>query len=62
VEAYDALGRRVAVLHDGLLAAGDHELRWTGRDESGAVLPSGVYLVRARQGEHTATRRLTVTR
>jgi hypothetical protein len=62
VEAYDGLGRRVAVLLDGPLGAGDHELRWAGRDEAGAPLPAGVYVVRARQGASTAARRLTVAR
>ena len=39
---YDALGRRVATLHHGPLAAGDHTLRL-----DAARLPSGVYLIRA---------------
>ena len=57
VEAFDVLGRRVATLHDGRLAAGTHTLRF----EAGA-LPSGVYVVRAR-GEHTtASRRVTLAR
>ncbi|HLA62841.1 MAG TPA: kelch repeat-containing protein, partial [Rhodothermales bacterium] len=46
VEVYDALGRRVAVLHDGTLAAGVHTLDWDGRADGGAPVPAGVYLVR----------------
>ena len=42
VEALDGLGRRVALLHEGALAAGTHRLAL---DASG--LPSGLYLVRA---------------
>lgn len=45
VAVYDVLGRRVAVLHDGLLAAGEHTFPLA---TSG--LPAGVYLVRA-EGE-----------
>jgi hypothetical protein len=43
VEVLDALGRRVAVLHDGVLAAGTaHRLVF-----DGSALPVGVYAVRA---------------
>lgn len=42
VDVIDALGRRVAVLHDGPLAAGTHPLTF-----DAAALPSGTYLVRA---------------
>ena len=42
VALFDVLGRRVAVLHDGPLAAGPHTLRL-----ETAALPSGVYFVRA---------------
>jgi|GEM_PF-3465256 len=55
VEAFDALGRRVAVVHDGPLGAGLHGLRLAG-------LPAGVYVVRASAGAAVAVQRLTVVR
>ena len=57
VALYDALGRRVATLQDGPLAAGAHTLTL---DDGG--LPAGVYLVRAIAAEHVITRRVTVLR
>ncbi|HEX8386889.1 MAG TPA: T9SS type A sorting domain-containing protein [Rubricoccaceae bacterium] len=42
VAVYDALGRRVAVLHDGPLAAGERTFRL-----DGSALAPGVYVVRA---------------
>ena len=55
---YDALGREVAVLHDGPLAAGTSVALSV---ETSALAP-GVYIVRA-QGESTSlTQRLTVAR
>jgi hypothetical protein len=62
VEAYDVLGRQVAVLHHGAAAAGGHELAL----EAG-TLAAGVYVVRAVQqaeGERTrsAVQRVTVVR
>ncbi|MDX1420238.1 MAG: endonuclease [Rubricoccaceae bacterium] len=58
VAVYDTLGRRVAVLHDGLLDAGPHPLRL---DTAG--WPSGPYLVRATSpGGPSAARRITRVR
>ena len=61
-EVFDALGRRVAVLSDGPLGAGRHTLTWNGAASDGRPLAAGVYLVRVRQGVHTAARRLTLVR
>ncbi len=57
VALFDALGRRVAVLHDGPLAAGHHTLRL-----ATAALPAGVYVLRLRTQTSTLTRRLVVVR
>jgi hypothetical protein len=53
-EVYDGLGRRVALLHDGLLQAGPHALTWA----AGAA-PPGVYVVRVATAERTLVQRLT---
>ncbi|HLT47751.1 MAG TPA: T9SS type A sorting domain-containing protein [Rubricoccaceae bacterium] len=58
VEVYDALGQRVAVLHDGPLAAGSAH-RFT---LDGSALASGVYVVRATGETFADTRTLTLTR
>jgi len=44
--AFDLSGRRVAVLFDGVAAAGAHRVRWSGVAPSGAPLPAGLYIVR----------------
>jgi hypothetical protein len=54
VAVYDALGRRVALAHDGELAAGAHRL------PLGAALAPGTYLVRAVGAREAATARLVV--
>lgn len=43
---YDLAGRRVRNLDAGVLAAGQHTVRWDGRDERGRSVTSGVYLAR----------------
>ena len=57
VAVFDVLGRRVAVLHDGPLAAGGHDLTW----EPGP-LPSGLYVVHAVADGHVRARRVTLLR
>jgi hypothetical protein len=58
IEIIDALGRRVAILHDGSLAGGlSHSFSF---DVS--ALPGGAYLLRAAGSETVATQRVTVTR
>ena len=56
VEVLDALGRRIAVLHAGPLAAGRHELRF-----EGAALGPGLYLVQVLADGGASTARLTLT-
>ena len=52
---YDARGRQVAVLADGLVPAGSHSLVFDASD-----LASGVYVYRLQAGNDVLTRQLTV--
>lgn len=47
VAIYGLDGRRVRLLVEGDLAAGDHAVRWDGRDDAGRGVPSGAYLALA---------------
>lgn len=52
---YNLLGQRVRLLQEEWLPAGQHLLRWEGRDDNGRPQPAGVYLVRlttATQTQH----------
>lgn len=42
---YNARGERVTVLWNGLLDAGRHELTWSGRDDRGRSVASGLYFL-----------------
>ncbi|HYE96906.1 MAG TPA: T9SS type A sorting domain-containing protein [Rubricoccaceae bacterium] len=57
VALYDALGREVAVLHEGLIPAGERAFA-----VDGTGLPSGVYVVRAEGEAFTAARRVVLLR
>jgi spore coat protein CotH len=62
LEIFDVSGHLVKTLLDGELPAGIHHLEWTGRDESGRQLASGVYLARISQGREFKHRRLVLLR
>jgi len=61
VAVFDASGRRVATLFDGLAPAGPLTIRWNGRDARGNEAGSGVYWIRAEAaGERLTTRMVWV--
>ncbi|MBD3348856.1 MAG: T9SS type A sorting domain-containing protein, partial [Candidatus Eisenbacteria bacterium] len=62
LEIYSAAGRRVAVLASGEMSPGRHRVEWRGRDEGGEEVGSGVYFVRLRAGERTATSRVVLVK
>ncbi|GJM43648.1 MAG: hypothetical protein DHS20C21_04900 [Gemmatimonadota bacterium] len=43
---FDVSGRQVRTLANGRFAAGTHEVRWDGRNDSGQTLGSGIYFAR----------------
>lgn len=62
LEIYTAIGRLVRVLVQGKYASGTHRVLWDGRDEFGAVAPSGIYFYRVHASKFTATRRLVMVK
>lgn len=61
LSVWDARGRLVA-RRPLPAAGGDGSWRWDGRDAAGRPVPSGVYLLRLRQGTAVASRRVTLVR
>lgn len=55
---FDALGRRVRMLAQGVQVPGRHEVTWNGKDDQGKDLASGVYFYRLVAGAHSNTRKL----
>jgi hypothetical protein len=58
----DPSGRRLRVYPPRQLGAGEHQLEWDGRDESGRHVASGVYFVRLDVGSDLAARKVTFVR
>jgi len=46
IKIFDKLGQEVAELHSGKQSAGDHQIRWDGKNSNGLQVASGVYFVR----------------
>lgn len=61
-QVFDLTGRRVATLVSHELPAGPHTVVWSGQDDRGRALSSGIYLARLRTEKGVATRKLTLVR
>lgn len=57
---YDATGRTVKVLDEGMQSAGRHRLAWDGRDSKGQLVSAGIYFVRLERQTKTLTRKIVV--
>lgn len=62
IAIYDVTGRVVRHLMDGRQRAGRRSERWSGRDDAGSPVSSGVYFVRWRAGDRVETRKVVLTR
>ncbi len=51
LDVYDAAGRRVTRLADGMMDAGAHSVSWSRTDDAGRRVGPGVYLARLKSGE-----------
>jgi hypothetical protein len=62
VAVYEASGRLVRVLFDGIKPAGLHEVSWDGADAAGRAVGAGIYFCRMESAPFAATGRLVVVR
>jgi hypothetical protein len=59
---YDASGRLVRVLAQGIYAAGENSAAWDGRDQAGQPVAAGSYFCRLSAGDAHSSQTLTVIR
>jgi len=62
LRVFDLAGHLVNTLADRTFAAGPHTLRWSGRDQAGRSLPSGVYFVQAFDGTTVGLSKVVLTK
>ncbi|MEJ2538041.1 MAG: T9SS type A sorting domain-containing protein [Calditrichia bacterium] len=58
VEIYNLLGQKVRTLWQGRQMAGQYQLRWDGRDETGREVASGVYIYRMQSRGFVQSRKM----
>lgn len=59
---YGLLGQEIRVLANQAHEVGVHQVRWDGRNASGEVVPSGVYLYRMQAENFSQTKKMTLLR
>ena len=62
VAVFDASGRRVATLVSGIVAQGVHKTVWSGKNDRGASVASGVYFYRLTAGDFREIRKMILLR
>lgn len=60
LEIFNVLGERVKVLQSGYLSAGAHTVEWTGVNDRGERVATGLYLYRLTQGQFSETRKMVL--
>ena len=58
LSVFNVLGKQVATLVDKQLAAGEHQINWDGRDQSGQVSPSGIYFYRITADDFVGSKKM----
>jgi len=59
---FNSLGQKVRVLADGPWSAGVHAVMWDGRDNTGQIVSSGMYLYRLEVGGRSEARKMLLAR
>ena len=62
LEIFDIQGRRIRVLHNGHISAGNHSVIWNGRSDSGTEVASGIYLYRLSHENEAITRKMNLVK
>ena len=57
---WNVMGQQVATVYSGNLNAGRHNVTFSGRDMSGSMLSSGMYIYRVKAGKYNATKKMTL--
>ena len=52
IDIINISGRRVKTLHQGELSPANYIYRWNAKDETGALVSSGVYFIKADDGSN----------
>jgi uncharacterized membrane protein len=62
MKVYNLLGKEIRTLVNESRSAGRSTAVWDGRDNNGRIVPAGVYMYKLSSGNHSFSRRLSLTR
>jgi len=60
IEVYNILGQKIIKLLDLKMPAGNHNIRWDGKNQFGEKVGAGIYLCRMRAGDFIKTHKMTL--
>jgi hypothetical protein len=58
LEIFNIMGQKVAALVDDRKVAGEHSIRWDGKDDTGYKVASGIYFYRINAGDYVETKKM----
>jgi len=62
IEVFDVHGKRIALLMDAFMQAGNHTVTWDCLDQSGRKVPGGIYIYTMRTANMVQSRRIVIIR
>jgi hypothetical protein len=62
LSVFDTAGRKIASIVDGIRGPGFHEVFWSGRDNAGSAVSSGVYYVRLAAARRIEVQKVVIVR
>jgi len=60
VRVFDVRGTHVATIYDGTMEQGRHSIEWSGRDDNGQSVASGIYLYTLTTGKRTLSKKMVM--
>ena len=60
IKVFNALGQEILTLVDGQYEAGQHSVRWDGRDKKGVPVSSGVYIYQIQAGTFSQAKQMSL--
>lgn len=58
ISIYNIVGKEVKLIFNGKQNAGSYKVHWNGQDNSGRILPAGIYFIRLESGRHKEIRKI----
>lgn len=60
ISVYNVKGQKVCDVMDGVMPSGKHQVHWSGKDNKGRAISSGMYLYKIQAGKETVIKKMTL--